>query len=154
MIRMSLKGLSACPVRGKRKQLFTREVKCLIKIWKMCDFDSAYPVLWGVPCNGLQVLWADHSQHLWVKMLHFIQLIKVPEGAVKSVKQKEMHINSLHWIGKRELCPFHLPSSSVFYTVRENERTGWESTSPFSSFCKWGPNPPSNPAFISNLQQH
>lgn len=117
----SISEKSGCAIRGKRKQLFTREVKCLRKIQKMLDLDSGYPVLWGVPCNGLQVLWADHSQHLRVKMLHFIQLIKVPEGAVKPVKQKEMHINSLHWIGKRELCPFHPPSSSVFYTVREKK---------------------------------
>ena len=72
--------------------------------------------------RGYRYSGADYSQHLWVKMLHFIQLIKVPEGAVKSVKQKEMHINSLHRIRKRgELCPCHLASSSVLYMVRQKK---------------------------------
>lgn len=65
---------------------------------------------------------ADYSQYLRVKTLHFIQLIKVPEGAVKPAKQKEMHVNSLHFIRRRgELRPCHLASSSVLYMVRQKK---------------------------------
>lgn len=45
---------------------------------------------------GYRYSGADYFQHLRVKMLHFLQLIKVPEWAVRPVKQKEMHISSLY----------------------------------------------------------
>lgn len=39
---------------------------------------------------------ADYFQHLWVEMLHLMHLIKVPKEVVETVKQKAMHVNSLH----------------------------------------------------------
>lgn len=64
-----------------------------MKIGKMLELDSGDLGLWGAP--GYRNSGAGEFQQPWVITLHFIRLIKVPEGAARSVKQGKMHINSL-----------------------------------------------------------
>lgn len=58
----------------------------------MLELDSDLG-LWGA--LGYRNSGAGEFQRDWVKTLHFIQLIKVPEGAARSVEQEETHINPL-----------------------------------------------------------
>lgn len=81
-------------------------------MWKL---HSGFPVLWAAPFPGLLVLGADHSQHLLVKRLQFTEGIKVPRGVVKSVRQRGMHINSLHWSGREGTMSLSPASSAVPY---------------------------------------
>lgn len=81
----------------------------------MWDSHAGFPVLWAVPCLGLQVLGSDHSQHLLVERLQFTEGIKVPKGVVKSVRHREMHINPLHCSGREGTVALSPASSAVLY---------------------------------------
>lgn len=120
----------------------------------MWELHSGFPVLWAVPCPGHLVLGADHSQHLLVKRLHFTEGIIVPRGVVKSVRQREKHINSLHWLGEEgtvSLSPASLLCLPGEHWEKGDNRVGHFSLSPP---LQTRPKPPLIPAFISNLQQH
>lgn len=88
----------------------------------MWDLHPGFPVLWAVPCPGLQVLGSDHSQHLPVERLQFTEGIKVPKGVVKSVRERCTSIPCTAQ-EEREPWPCHLPPLLCF----TGEHTGkWE----------------------------
>lgn len=109
----------------KTKQLITQDKKER-KVQQMWDLHAGFPVLWAVPCPGLQVLGADHSQHLLVERLQFTEGIKVPKGVGKSVRLREMHINPLHRSGREGTASLSPACSAVLYrgTHREMREQG------------------------------
>lgn len=137
---------SGCAVLMREKKQLIIQKKNERKVQEKGELHSGFPVLWAVPCLELLVLGADHSQHLLVKRFQFTGGIKVARGVVTSVRQREMHINPLHWAGRERSVSLSPASCAVPHRGAPGK---WQNRVGHFSLSL-----PLNPAFISNFQQH
>lgn len=88
---------------------------------------------WGFPFSGQCHVqgswnWEQIPPHLLVKRLQFTEAIKVPRGVVKSVRQREMHMN---WSGREGSLSSSPASSAVPYRGAPGKREQGGTLLPF-----------------------